>query len=134
MDNLQTNNASEHTSRVEDRAQAGNPEPSGRVEQGMSPARRISENQGQQPRERSASAFQNSAAAGKYWIILGVLAVIAAGCGFGLLAYGNPMPVGTEQFWLIAERRMNSVIAMAVVAICQAMATVAFHHNLRLIT
>ncbi len=136
MDNLQTNNASGHTSRVEDRAQASHPEPSGRVEQGMDPARRTSENQRQQPRERSASAFQNSAAAGKYWIILGVLAVIAAGCGFGLLAYGNPMPVGTEQFWLIAERRMNSVIAMAVVAICQAMATVAFHTvtNNRIIT
>lgn len=46
------------------------------------------------------------------------------------------MPVGTEQFWLIAERRMNSVIAMAVVAICQAMATVAFHTvtNNRIIT
>lgn len=98
MDNLQTNNASGHTSRVEDRAQAGNPEPSGRVEQGMSPARRISENQGQQPRERSASAFQNSAAAGKYWIILGVLAVIAAGCGFGLWPMGTRCPWAPSNF------------------------------------
>ena len=87
-------------------------------------------------RERRASAFQSTAAARKYWIIFGVLAVIAICCAFGLLAYGNPMPFGTEQFWLIAERRLNAVIAMAVVAICQATATVAFHTvtNNRIIT
>lgn len=46
------------------------------------------------------------------------------------------MEFGTRGYWLIAERRMNSVIAMALVAVCQAMATVAFQTvtNNRIIT
>ena len=55
--------------------------------------------------------------------------MLAAGglCAFGLLAYNNPMPLGSDAFWLIAQRRANAVTAMAIVAVCQAMATVAFH-------
>nr|WP_234463275.1 iron chelate uptake ABC transporter family permease subunit [Corynebacterium macginleyi] len=37
------------------------------------------------------------------------------------------MEFGTRKFWLIAERRADALIAMAVVAVCQAMATVSFH-------
>ncbi|KAA8722345.1 iron chelate uptake ABC transporter family permease subunit [Corynebacterium phocae] len=51
---------------------------------------------------------------------------LAALAAFGLLAYANPMPFGTEKFWLIAQRRADAVVAMAVVAVAQAMATVAF--------
>lgn len=69
-----------------------------------------------------------SAAIGKrYWIILAVVWIVAIGCAFGLLAYDNPMEFGTRQFWLIAERRADAVIAMLIVAVCQAMATVSFH-------
>jgi len=46
------------------------------------------------------------------------------------------MPFGSETFWLIAERRADAVIAMAIVAVCQAVATVAFQTvtNNRIIT
>ena len=63
----------------------------------------------------------------RYGLTLSALIIVGAICAFGLLAYGNPMPVGSEKFWLIAQRRAGAVAAMAVVAVCQAMATVAFH-------
>ncbi|QPK79746.1 iron chelate uptake ABC transporter family permease subunit [Corynebacterium lizhenjunii] len=63
----------------------------------------------------------------KYWIILTSVWVLGVLSAFGLLAYGNPMPFGTEKFWLIAQRRADAVVAMVIVAVCQAMATVSFH-------
>ena len=76
---------------------------------------------------RAVGSFQSAAAARKYWILLGVLAVVGAISGFGLLAYENPMELGTRKWWLIAQRRADAVTAMAIVAVCQAVATVAFH-------
>ncbi|MDY3126669.1 MAG: iron chelate uptake ABC transporter family permease subunit [Corynebacterium sp.] len=53
---------------------------------------------------------------------------VAALCfALGLLVYDNPMPFGTEGFWLIARRRADALIAMLLVAVCQSIATVAFH-------
>ncbi|WP_313770467.1 iron chelate uptake ABC transporter family permease subunit [Corynebacterium anserum] len=90
----------------------------------------------QKKRRRGAGAFQDSRAAKKYWMILGAVAILSVLFSFGLLAYDNPMPFGTVQFWLIAERRMNAVIAMVIVAFCQSIATVAFQTvtNNRIIT
>lgn len=72
----------------------------------------------------------------RYWLILTLLIVLAAVFGFGLLAWNNPMPVGSDGFWRIAERRMNALIAMAIVAWCQGIATVSFQTvvNNRIIT
>ncbi|MDK6519747.1 iron chelate uptake ABC transporter family permease subunit, partial [Escherichia coli] len=72
----------------------------------------------------------------RYWIILACLIIAAVGFTAGLLAYGNPMDFGTTGYWLIAKRRLNSVIAMAIVALCQAVATVSFQTvtNNRIIT
>lgn len=76
---------------------------------------------------RDVGAFQSAAAHRKYWVILLLLLVTGGIFAAGLLAWDNPMDFGTRGFWLIAERRADAVIAMAVVAICQATATVAFH-------
>lgn len=85
---------------------------------------------------RKAGSFASRRARVKYWALLSGFTALGLLFAFGLLAYKNPMPFGTEQFWLIAERRMNAVIAMAVVALCQAVATVAFQTvtNNRIIT
>lgn len=82
------------------------------------------------------TSFSNGRAKRRYWIILAVLAGLAAVFTVGLLAWDNPLPFGTEGFWLIARRRFDAVIAMIVVACCHAIATVAFQSiaNNRIIT
>ncbi|WP_083280226.1 iron chelate uptake ABC transporter family permease subunit [Corynebacterium sp. HMSC29G08] len=57
---------------------------------------------------------------------MGVLLVVAMTCAAGLLAYNNPMEFGSRGYWLIAQRRLTAVTAMAIVAVCQGFATVAF--------
>ena len=85
---------------------------------------------------REVGAFQTARSKRRYWVVVAVLAVSALLFTAGLLAWGNPMEFGTRGYWLIAERRMNSVIAMALAAVCQAVATVAFQTvtNNRIIT
>ncbi|MBM4495315.1 iron chelate uptake ABC transporter family permease subunit [Rhodococcus hoagii] len=53
-----------------------------------------------------------------------------------MLAWDNPLPVGSPGFWRVAELRANSLVVIAIVVICQAMATVAFQSatNNRIIT
>ena len=83
-----------------------------------------------------SGAFPDAASQRRYWIVLAVLVVLAAGAALGLLAIGNPMPVGSRGFWLIDEMRATSLVVMAVVAICQAVATITFQTvtNNRIIT
>ncbi|OFT64469.1 enterochelin ABC transporter permease [Brachybacterium sp. HMSC06H03] len=83
-----------------------------------------------------SGAFPDAASQRRYWIVLAVLVVLAAGAALGLLAIGNPMTVGSRGFWLIAEMRVTSLVVMAVVAICQAVATITFQTvtNNRIIT
>ncbi|MGV0372085.1 iron chelate uptake ABC transporter family permease subunit [Corynebacterium pilbarense] len=85
---------------------------------------------------REVGAFQTSQSKRRYWLVVGALVVAALLFTAGLLSWGNPMDFGTRGYWLIAQRRLNSVIAMAMVALCQAVATVAFQTvtNNRIIT
>ena len=82
------------------------------------------------------TSFSTAAAARRYWIIIAALAGLAVLFTAGLLAWDNPLPFGTDGFWLIARRRLDAVIAMIVVACCHAVATVAFQSiaNNRIIT
>lgn len=83
-----------------------------------------------------SGAFQTPQARRKYWIILGIASVLAVGFAFGLLAYKNPIPIDDPRFWIIAKRRAVAVTAMAIVAVGQGFATVAFQTvtNNRIIT
>lgn len=76
--------------------------------------------------ERSSAALPTSRARLRYTIVVSILSVLAVGFAFGLLAWDNPMPVGSDGFWLIAKMRATNVVVMLIVAFCQAMATVAF--------
>lgn len=98
------------------------------------PASESPEPQLEEPRR--SGAFQTKKAKRRYWTILSLMALLSVAFGTGLIAWGNPMPVGSRGFWLIAERRVVSVVVMLIVAICQAMATVAFQTvtNNRIIT
>ena len=81
-------------------------------------------------------AFADSRAAGRYWMILAVLVLLAPAVCYGILAWGNPMPVNSPGFWRIAQLRAASVTVILVVAWCQGLATVAFQSitNNRIIT
>src|SRR5690606_29474755 len=69
-------------------------------------------------------------------LVFAGLALLSLLFGFGLLAWNNPMPLGSEGFWLIANMRGTTLIVIAVVAIAQAVATVSFQTvtNNRIIT
>lgn len=69
-------------------------------------------------------------------MLFALISSVGVGCALLLLTYKNPMPFGIEQFWLIAYRRLHAVTALLLVAICQALATVAFQTvaNNRIIT
>ncbi|WP_418907806.1 iron chelate uptake ABC transporter family permease subunit [Glutamicibacter endophyticus] len=85
---------------------------------------------------RGSGALPHGRTRTRYWVVFGILLLLAVSFGFGLLAWDNPMPLGTEGFWLIANMRANSLLTMAIVAFCQAVATVSFQTvtNNRIIT
>lgn len=76
--------------------------------------------------ERLSGAFASHASRRRYFAVLGILILLAAGFAVGLVVWNNPMPVGTDGFWRIVQMRGISVVVMAVVAFCQAIATVSF--------
>ncbi|WP_172119464.1 iron chelate uptake ABC transporter family permease subunit [Actinomyces faecalis] len=77
-------------------------------------------------RERSSGAFPTLTARRRWWLIYLAMTAAALVCATGLLTWNNPMPPGSRGFWLIAQRRAWSVLAMVVVAVCQSLATIAF--------
>ncbi|QNQ89832.1 iron chelate uptake ABC transporter family permease subunit [Corynebacterium poyangense] len=84
----------------------------------------------------TTGSFRNRTARRKYWILF--LIFLGASLVFSsvLLTFNNPAEFGTSSFWLIAQRRLTAVIAMAITAVCQAVGTVAFQTvtNNRIIT
>lgn len=88
------------------------------------------------PSERSSRTLAAPRARRRYRIIIAVLSVLAVGFAFAQLAWDNPMPLGSDGFWRIAEMRATNLVIMAVVAVCQAIATVSFQTvtNNRIIT
>lgn len=86
--------------------------------------------------QRSARPLGTSRSRWRYWSIITVLSILSLGFAFGLLAWGNPMPIGSDGFWRIANMRSENLAVLAVVAVCQAVATVTFQTvtNNRIIT
>lgn len=78
------------------------------------------------PAVRSGDALPTPHDRRRYALVLGALIVLALGFTAATLAWENPLPVGTRGFWLIAKLRATSLVVMLVVALCQAVATVAF--------
>ena len=99
---------------------------------GARPPRRT----GTHARERSAGSLPTVRARRRYWAIMAGLVVTSAAVALGLLAWDNPMPITDDGFWLIAQLRMKNLVVLAIVALSQAFATVAFQTvtNNRIIT
>lgn len=89
----------------------------------------------QQP-GRSAKAFRTKREARRYWILLVTLIALGVLASFGLLVYDNPVPVDSPSFIPVVKRRLVSLVAMIISAVCQSLATVAFQSstNNRIIT
>ena len=85
---------------------------------------------------RRTGAFVSPTARRRWWLIFGLVCAIALLACIGLLTWKNPAQFGTPVFWRLARRRAFSVLAIALVAVCQGMATVAFQTvaNNRIIT
>ena len=75
---------------------------------------------------RSTHPLPTPRARRRYAIILGVLIALSAGITVGTLSWDNPMPFGSEGFWLIAQLRVQNLLVIALVALCHSTATVAF--------
>jgi iron complex transport system permease protein len=88
------------------------------------------------PGTRASGPLSAPGAHRRMIIVVSALGILSLLFVFGLLAWDNPMPVGSEGFWRIAKLRTTMVVVIAVVAIAQAMATVAFQTvtNNRIIT
>ena len=85
---------------------------------------------------RTSGSFRTPRARRRYVIVLGILVALSVAFAFALLAWENPMPIGSPGFWRIAKLRVTNVTVMAVVAVAQAIATVSFQTvtNNRIIT
>ncbi len=78
------------------------------------------------PAAGGSRAFTFAAHRRRYWLVMVALALAGALFCAGILTWANPLPFGTAGFWRIAGTRASAVVVIAVVAVCQAMATVAF--------
>ncbi|MFK0083084.1 iron chelate uptake ABC transporter family permease subunit [Glutamicibacter sp. NPDC090743] len=85
---------------------------------------------------RSAGPLPTKKVRKRYWITLFLMIGLALFFGIGLLAWDNPMPFGSDGFWIIAKLRASNILTMVIVAACQSIATVAFQTvtNNRIIT
>ncbi|MBM7766681.1 iron chelate uptake ABC transporter family permease subunit [Glutamicibacter nicotianae] len=85
---------------------------------------------------RSAGPLPTKQVRKRYWITLSIMIGLALFFGIGLLVWDNPMPFGSDGFWIIAKLRASNILTMVIVAACQAIATVAFQTvtNNRIIT
>ncbi|MDL2317739.1 iron chelate uptake ABC transporter family permease subunit [Eubacteriales bacterium OttesenSCG-928-A19] len=85
---------------------------------------------------RSASAFRTRKEARRYWVLLIALILGGVLASIGLILYNNPVPVDSPSFLPVVKRRLVSLGAMLISAICQSLSTVAFQSstNNRIIT
>lgn len=86
--------------------------------------------------DRSAKAFPHARQRRRFWTLLSVFAVLALLSALGLLLYNNPVPVDSPSFGPVVKRRINALVAMAIAALSQSLATVTFQAvtNNRIIT
>ena len=85
---------------------------------------------------RSAKAFRSPREHRGYWILFSLLLALALFFAMGLLLYNNPVPASSPSFLPVVRRRIFALLSMAIAALCQSMATVAFQTvtNNRIIT
>ncbi|MCI1257282.1 MAG: iron chelate uptake ABC transporter family permease subunit [Corynebacterium provencense] len=77
--------------------------------------------------QRTSGPFTTARQRVRYTVLVAVLVALALLVTVAHMTYGNPVPFGEKGFWRIVNLRRDALIAIALVALCQAFATVAFH-------
>lgn len=75
---------------------------------------------------RHTDAFRSTLERKRYRVALGVLLALAALLSLALIFYNNPVTVDSPSFRPIVLRRIKSIVAMLIAALCQSFATLAF--------
>ncbi len=75
---------------------------------------------------RTTGSFPTQRARRRYVIVLAVLILVCIASTVGVMTYDNPMPFGSDGFWRIVDLRADALRVIAIVAFCQALATVSF--------
>ena len=76
--------------------------------------------------ERFSGALPTKAKKRRYWIMMGVLGLLALAVTAATLAWKSPVPISHPGFWAISQLRASTLLVIAVVAFAQATATIAF--------
>lgn len=85
---------------------------------------------------RHSSALADAAHRRHYILVMAVLSVVATGFTLAVTFYNNPTELFSDGWWRIVSMRAESLLTIAVVALCHGMATIAFQTgvNNRIIT
>lgn len=78
------------------------------------------------PSVRDSGPLPAARARRRYGIVVTTLLLLALAVAAFSLTWSNPMPVGSEGFWLIAQMRATSLVVILAVTFAQSIATVAF--------
>lgn len=82
------------------------------------------------------NSFKNKKDFINYLVKFVILLALSIGLVFLLLNYNNPVSIDSPSYGKIVERRLDSIIAMAIASVCQVLSTITFQtiSNNRIIT
>jgi iron complex transport system permease protein len=78
------------------------------------------------PHARRSGALPSARHRTRYFVALAALVVAAVLVVVATMGWDNPLPFGSEGFWIISKMRVNALVVILVVSVAQAVATIAF--------
>lgn len=87
-------------------------------------------------KSKTKDRFRSNIEKKKYFVTVSILIILSLMITYGLLTYNNPVAIDSPSFLPVIKRRKNAIIAMAIAAICQSVASIIFQSvaNNRIIT
>lgn len=88
------------------------------------------------PEQRHSGPLTDSKHLRTYAVVVTILALLSTGFTVGILLWDNPTELFSDGWWLIVGMRRDSLLTIGLVALCHAVATIAFQTavNNRIIT
>lgn len=75
---------------------------------------------------RHSGPFTDDKHRRRYVLMMSLLGLLALGITIGIMAWNNPADFGSDGWWTIVGMRRDSLLTIGTVAVCHAVATVAF--------